>query len=143
MARKSFQEKLQHSGDLPKVEETPKGLMLLAPPLAYDEVVREIPHGKVATAPDLGDSLARKADADYSCPMMTGFFLILVANAAHERQDPDVPWWRALKRDGELNPKYPGGIDAQEAMLADEGHRIVHRGDRAFVDRLEDVCATL
>ena len=68
MGRKSFNEKLQDSKDMPKVVEVldPKAVvryggtkMLIAPPLAYDEVMRKIPYGKVMTADYLRQYLAK------------------------------------------------------------------------------------
>lgn len=32
--------------------------------------------------------------------------------------------WRTLKADGFLNPKYPGGVEAQAKRLREEGHVI-------------------
>ena len=45
-----------------------------------------------------------------------------------------TPWWRTLKIGGELNAKYPGGIEAQMTRLESEGHTVVQRGKRYFVD---------
>ena len=33
-----------------------------------------------------------------------------------------------MKADGELNPKYPGGAEAQKALLEAEGHQVICRG---------------
>ena len=33
-----------------------------------------------------------------------------------------TPYWRTLKSGGELNPKYPGGVEDQAVRLKDEGH---------------------
>ncbi len=33
-------------------------------------------------------------------------------------------YWRTLKSKGELNEKYPGGVEAQSARLRAEGHTI-------------------
>jgi len=35
-----------------------------------------------------------------------------------------TPYWRTLKSKGELNEKYPGGVEAQAARLKEEGHTI-------------------
>lgn len=35
-----------------------------------------------------------------------------------------TPYWRTLKGKGELNEKYPGGLDAQAKRLKTEGHTI-------------------
>lgn len=34
------------------------------------------------------------------------------------------PYWRTLKSGGELNEKYPGGVEAQATHLREEGHTI-------------------
>ena len=39
-----------------------------------------------------------------------------------------TPYWRTLKANGELNEKYPGGIEAQKEMLESEGHTVVQKG---------------
>lgn len=35
-----------------------------------------------------------------------------------------TPYWRTLKVGGQLNEKYPGGVEAQSAHLKAEGHTI-------------------
>ena len=44
---------------------------------------------------------------------------------ATEGKKDITPYWRTLKVGGELNPKYPGGVEAQAAHLRDEGHKII------------------
>jgi hypothetical protein len=44
-------------------------------------------------------------------------------DAATGRKDI-TPYWRTLKGKGELNAKYPGGLDAQAKRLKAEGHTI-------------------
>jgi len=36
-----------------------------------------------------------------------------------------APYWRVIKSDGSLNPKFPGGVQAQALHLKEEGHDIV------------------
>lgn len=36
-----------------------------------------------------------------------------------------TPYWRTIKSKGELNEKYPGGVDAQATHLKEEGHTIL------------------
>jgi len=60
--------------------------------------------------------------------MGTGIFIAIAARAAGEdeeegRQDI-TPYWRTLKGKGELNEKYPGGVEAQAKKLKAEGHVI-------------------
>ena len=37
-------------------------------------------------------------------------------------------YWRTLKANGELNEKYPNGIEAQKEKLEAEGHIILQKG---------------
>ena len=37
-------------------------------------------------------------------------------------------YWRTLKANGELNAKYPNGIEAQKEKLEAEGHTIIQKG---------------
>jgi len=60
--------------------------------------------------------------------MTTGIFAWVAAHAAAEaaaqgKQDI-TPYWRTLKSGGQLNEKYPGGLEAQAARLREEGHPI-------------------
>ena len=60
--------------------------------------------------------------------MTTGIFAGIAARAAEEaategRKDI-TPYWRTLKAGGNLNEKYPGGVEAQAARLQSEGHTI-------------------
>ena len=146
MAKKTFNEKLHHAGDLPKVEEVtdPKAIarfggvkMAIAPPLDYDEIMRRIPKGQLTTVADIRKALAQKYHADYTCQLTAGIFVNIAANAAHERQNQGskdiTPYWRTLKKDGELNEKYPDGIEGQKALLEAEGHEVIQKGKRSFV----------
>jgi len=93
-----------------------------------DALIRTIKRGKLVTIPQLMDRLATDAGADCACPMTTGIFLRIVAETAEEDlregRKRITPYWRVLKKGGLLNPKYPGGVQAQEARLQEEGHGI-------------------
>ena len=60
--------------------------------------------------------------------MTTGIFAGIAARAAEEMATEGkkeiTPYWRTLKSKGELNEKYPGGVEAQAARLEEEGHTI-------------------
>lgn len=43
---------------------------------------------------------------------------------AAEGQTDITPYWRTLKSKGELNDKYPGGLEGQASLLVEEGHTI-------------------
>jgi hypothetical protein len=61
----------------------------------------------------------------------------MAAHAAEEAasagESEITPYWRILKKDGELNPKYPGGIPALTTRLEAEGHAVFQKGKRFFV----------
>ena len=120
--------------------------MLLAPPLAYDALMRRVPAGKLTTVGELRAHLARESGADFTDPMTAGIFVSIAAWASHQRSEDKIPYWRTLKAGGELNPKYPGGVEAQRARLEAEGHTVVQRGRkhlRWYVQDYEKVLVEL
>lgn len=71
---------------------------------------------------------AKTSGADFTEPITAGIFVSIVAWASFQRKDDKTPYWRTLKANGELNAKYPGGIEAQKEMLEKEGHTIIQKG---------------
>ena len=51
-----------------------------------------------------------------------------MAWASYQRSEDETPYWRTLKANGELNAKYPNGVEAQKKKLEAEGHTIIQRG---------------
>ena len=72
--------------------------------------------------------LAKANNADFTDPITAGIFVSIAAWASHQRREDKTPYWRTLKANGELNAKYPGGIEAQKAKLEAEGHVILQKG---------------
>ncbi|WP_303871160.1 MGMT family protein [Acetobacterium wieringae] len=147
MATETFNQKLQDSKDLPKISELtdPKAIsryggtkLLIAPALAYDEIMKKIPEGKIVTSDYIRAYLAKVYGADNTCPLTAGIFINIVAKASEEREEDETPYWRTLKKDGELNEKYPGGIAGQRCRLEAEGHTIVQKGKKYFVKDYQD-----
>lgn len=102
--------------------------MLIAPPMEYHDIMAEIPRGKLITASEIRQFLAKKHGADFTCPMTAGIFTNLAAHASCERNSDRISFWRTLKSDGQLNPRYPGGVEYQKKKLESEGHEIITRG---------------
>ncbi len=135
--KKTWREKLAQAEGLPKIVATPakmqkahgKGTMLIARPRDVDALVRTIRKGRLATVNQLRERLAADQGADTTCPMTTGIFLRIVAEVAEEdlREGKKrvSPYWRVLRGKGQLNPKYPGGVEAQARRLEAEGHEIM------------------
>lgn len=57
-----------------------------------------------------------------------GIFVSIAAWASYQRTTNETPYWRTLKAKGELNPKYPGGVEAQKEKLEQEGHTVIQKG---------------
>jgi hypothetical protein len=143
--RKSWREKLADSKDLPRVAEiTPKmsarwgrGTVVIPAPLEVDALMKRVPRGKLVTINEIRAALARKHRATIGCPITTGIFAWIAANAAAEAvaagQKVVTPYWRTLKSGGQLNEKYPGGVSALSKRLRAESHKILKRGKKLFV----------
>ena len=117
--------------------------MLLAPPLAYDALMRRVPTGKLTTVGELRAHLARESGADFTDPITAGIFVSIAAWASAQRTGDETPYWRTLKAGGELNPKYPGGVEAQKAKLEAEGHTILSKGRKNIRYYVKDYEKTL
>ena len=147
MAKKTYNEKLNTSANLPKVEDlsdNPEAVkriggvqMLIAAPVQYNEIMAKIPDGKLSTIDRVRAYLAFESGADTTCPLTAGIFVNICAHASEERLNNKIPWWRMLKAKGELNEKYPGGINGQKLMLEMDGHTIIQKGKRYFVKDYE------
>ena len=134
--RKSWQEKLADSRDLPKVVEINEKMskrwgtatVAIPAPREVDEIMALVPRGKLITISEIRRLIARRHGASIGCPITTGIFAWVAAHAADEAaaqgQRDTTPYWRTLKSGGELNPRYPGGVEAQSARLEAEGHTI-------------------
>jgi len=64
-------------------------------------------------------------------------FINIAAGASYERASNKTPYWRTLKKDGELNGKYPEGVEGQKILLELEGHEVIKKGKRYFVKDFE------
>lgn len=135
--KKDFNAMLYNSKDMPKIRivTDPKTIekfggnkMYFAPPIDYDRVMKTVPSGKVITVGMIRKYFASHNDADFTDPMTAGIFTNIVAWASEQRTSDITPYWRTLKADGELNEKYPRGIQAQKAKLEAEGHTILQKG---------------
>lgn len=151
-AKKSWKEKLLDSHGLPAVEPIKpehekrwgKGTMAIPSPLEVDELMKKVPKGKVATINNIRIKLAQKHHATIACPITTGIFAWIAANAAGEEADSGkkriTPFWRTLKEGGVLNEKYPGGIELQAVKLEEEGHHVMQKGKKWVVEKWQEAC---
>ena len=153
--RKSWQEKLSDNKGHPTVFEINEkqskrwgsGTCVIPAPVEVDELMRRVPKGRLTTIDDLRKALARRHRATIACPITTGIFSWIAAHAAAEAEaegkKKTTPYWRTLKTGGEVNPKYPGGIAALKRKLAAEGHKVLQKRKRFFVEAFETKLAAL
>ena len=135
--KKDFNAMLRDSKDMPKIqiitdrksiEKYGGNKMYFAPPLAYDRVMKRVPYGRVTTVGEIREYFAKQSGADFTEPITAGIFVSIAAWASHQRSGDETPYWRTLKANGELNEKYPGGIESQKEKLEAEGHTIISKG---------------
>ena len=135
--KKDFNAMLHDSKDMPKfqtitdeksIEKYGGDKMYFAPPIEYDKIMRLVPYGKLLTVGTIRDYFAKQSGADFTEPITAGIFVSIVAWASYQRSEDETPYWRTLKANGELNAKYPGGVEAQKEKLETEGHTIVQKG---------------
>jgi hypothetical protein len=110
--------------------------VVIAPPLEVDAIMKTVPKGKLIILMGISEQLAKTHKTQYCCTLTTGIFIMTAANAAEETSG-DTPYWRTLKNNGELNQKYPGGVESHKQLLEQEGHSIINRGKRLFVKNYE------
>lgn len=107
--RKTWQEKLADRRE-PHVEKADKDFagirvgqkMLIPTPGLIDEYIRQIPKGKTVDSATLRKDLAIEHGAEVTCPLTTGIFLRIVAEAAYEEYQQGAPinkitpFWRVI-----------------------------------------------
>jgi Predicted methylated DNA-protein cysteine methyltransferase len=135
--KKDFNTMMNNSKDMPKIqtitdEKSIKkyggNKMYFAPPIDYDKVMKSVPVGSVITVGIIRDYFAESSGADFTEPITAGIFVSIVAWASYQRKEDETPYWRTLKNNGELNPKYLEGIELQKRKLEEEGHTIIQKG---------------
>lgn len=133
-ARKTWLQKLDN-GREPKVVRTDKDFagvpagsdMLVSTPREVDTFLRKIKEGVSMTPAQVRDKLARKHHADASCPVSTGIFLRIAADAAWEEigqgKDPSevTPFWRVVEPGSALARKLSCGEAFLIRMRRQEG----------------------
>lgn len=137
--KKSWQEKMKKP-EHPEIKQAPENWakkynghkMLIPTPKIIEEMIRKIPQGKLITLNSLRNLLAKEHQADFTCPLTTGIFLRIVAEAAEEAKREGAPaitpYWRVVKDDGTLNPKFPQSPELQSTYLKNEKFEIVPKG---------------
>ncbi len=112
----------------PKMARSGAQTMLIPTPKLLDELIRKVPKGRLVTVGELRRKLAADFSVDVACPLTTGIFIRIVAEATEEERANGrkrlTPYWRIVKDDGSLNPKFPGGVDQQADNLRAENFAV-------------------
>src|SRR6266536_1787448 len=89
--RKSWCEKLerlQEAKVVPIPESMRKrfgsGTMLIPNPMDIQALIQQVPEGRLVTQPQIRSALAEVSGANVTCPITTGIFVRIVAEAAQE-----------------------------------------------------------
>jgi hypothetical protein len=91
--------------------------MFIATPLLIDNYVKQISKGKNVTTQTMRKDLAIENKADYTCPVTTGIFLRIVAEAGFEKYQQTnslkgvTPFWRVVEPNSALAKKLTFGQD--------------------------------
>lgn len=98
--------------DIPK-----NSKMFIATPLIINEYINQIPKGQTVSTQTMRKDLAIENKADYTCPVTTGIFLRIVAEAAFEQYAKKnstkglTPFWRIVEPHSALAKKLSFGQD--------------------------------
>jgi hypothetical protein len=127
-SRTAWREKLEREDNSKVIQIPPRmanrfgsGTMLIPRPLDVDATIRKTGKGSLITPSQIRESLARANEADVTCPLTTGIFIRIAAEAAEEDlrngKKRITPYWRVVREDGSLMEKLPGGVKAQAQRL--------------------------
>ena len=92
-------------------------IMYIATPKIIDNYINQIPKGKTVSVQTMRKDLAIENSADYTCPVTTGIFLRIVAEANFEifKQANSIegitPFWRVIVPNTTLSKKLSFGQD--------------------------------
>ena len=105
----------------------PEGcMMLIASPAIIDDYIRHIPRGTSVDLHTLRNDLAMQFHAEKTCPLTTGIFLRIVAEAAYEQYVQGkplsrvTPFWRAISVTMPLAKKLSFGAEVVQQLRQKE-----------------------
>jgi len=121
--KKTWNEKL--ATGTPKVEQVEKAFaglkpgqrMLVASPMVVRDYIAAIPRGETRSIVQMREDLARAHAAEVTCPLTTGIFVRIAAEAALEdlargkKLHEITPFWRAVDEKSPIAKKLSCGPD--------------------------------
>ncbi len=100
--------------------------MFIATPQLIDQYIQEIGFGKHIDSKTLRKDLALEHNADYTCPVTTGIFLRIVAEANYEKFQQGqtieniTPFWRVIKPSSPIAKKLTFGEEFIKQQIEKE-----------------------
>lgn len=88
--------------------------MYISTPQEIDNFIQSLSFGESTSVPEMRDSLAKKAKAEFTCALTTGIFLRIVAERAYEQYSENAqslqkksitPFWRVINPASKLASK--------------------------------------
>ncbi len=96
--------------------------MLISTPAEIESVIRKIPKGSELSPQAIRAALAKKHQADTTCPLTTGIFLRIISEVALEDMangksaDEVAPFWRVVNGKSPLAKKLSCGPEGLTAL---------------------------
>jgi len=132
--RKSWQEKLNIDRS-PVIEKATKGfggiregqMMLIPTPKVVDAYIRQIPEGSEVDITTIRNDLAAEYHAEVTCPLTTGIFIRIAAEAAWEQYSNGTPlnnitpFWRVISETSPAAKKLTFGTAFLKQQRKKEG----------------------
>jgi len=132
-SKRSWNDKLQDAKE-PQVKrldksfaDMPEGcIMLIATPEIVGSYIQQIPKGKSVDVLTLRNDLAHEFHAEKTCPLTTGIFLSIVAEAAYEKYAQGLSWnkvtpfWRVIDDKSKLAKKLSFGAEVVRELRKKE-----------------------
>ena len=132
--RKTWAEKL-NIDRTPVVEKADKDfagiktgqLMLIPTPKIVDAYIRQIPKGKQVDKETMRRDLAAEYHAETTCPLTTGIFIRIAAEAAYEEYEKGkplnkiTPFWRVISEKSSAAKKLTFGTSLLKEQRRKEG----------------------
>jgi alkylated DNA nucleotide flippase Atl1 len=115
------------------------GKMLLPGPATIRALIQNVPTKQVITTELIRKKLTAQFHVQGTCPVTTLKALKAMANDASS----GAPYWRVIKKNGNLMSTFPGGVKGQAALLRKEGIGIDTRAKTPRVRNFEERLATL
>ena len=110
-------------------EKLGKGLILIPNAIDIERLINETRKGELLTNDVIREKLAKEKKVQVTAAIPTGVYLKYIALAAEEEKEAGkqviTPYWRVLKPNGTINPKFPISLEESIVLLESEGHKVV------------------